>query len=101
MPIIYYPLFFGITGAVQGLSTAESTERARGSFVPLTVRNWKFWIPAQYCQFAFLAEQWQVPYTCGMGLIWNVILSAAAGSARTEPEPQGADRSGEAKPKKA
>ena len=31
--------------------------------------NWKFWIPAQLAQFAFLGEEWQVPYTCVMGLV--------------------------------
>jgi len=85
VPIVYYPLFFGITGAVQGLSAEESLARARSRFVSLTLRNWQFWIPVQFVQFNYLPEEWQVPYTCAMGLVWNVILSAAAGSAR-EPE---------------
>ena len=85
VPVVYYPLFFSITGAVQGLTVDESLERAREKFVALTVRNWMFWIPAQYCQFAFFPEEWQVPYTCIMGLVWNVILSALAGSAKEAP----------------
>ena len=85
VPIIYYPLFFGVTGAVQGLAATESLARARANFVSLTLRNWKFWIPAQLAQFAFLGEEWQVPYTCVMGLVWNIILSAAAGEARAPP----------------
>ena len=85
VPIIYYPLFFGVTGAVQGLTASASLARARANFVSLTLRNWKFWIPAQLAQFAFLGEEWQVPYTCVMGLVWNIILSAAAGEARAPP----------------
>ena len=85
VPIVYYPLFFGVTGAVQGLTATESLARARANFVSLTLRNWKFWIPAQLAQFAFLGEEWQVPYTCVMGLVWNIILSAAAGEARAPP----------------
>ena len=73
VPAIYYPLFFGVTGAVQGLSATESLARARANFVSLTLRNWKFWIPAQLAQFAFLGEEWQVPYTCVMGLVWNIL----------------------------
>ena len=73
---------------MQGLSAADSVERARSSFVDLTVRNWKFWIPAQLAQFALLPEEWQVPYTCAMGLVWNIILSAAAGSATAAPATQ-------------
>lgn len=82
VPLVYYPLFFSITGAVQGLTKEQSLTRAKKNFVDLTLRNWRFWIPAQYVQFAFLSVEWQVPYTCAMGLVWNVILSAAAGSAR-------------------
>jgi len=82
VPIVYYPLFFGITGAVQGLSLKDSLARARASFLDLTLRNWKFWIPAQLVQFYLLPIDLQVPFTCVMGLVWNVILSAAAGAAR-------------------
>ena len=82
VPIVYYPLFFSVTGAVQGLTVSESIERAKGSFVHLTLRNWKFWIPAQVAQFACLPLELQVPYTCAMGLVWNIILSMAAGRAR-------------------
>jgi protein Mpv17 len=32
VPIVYYPLFFGITGAVQGLSLTESLARARAQW---------------------------------------------------------------------
>ena len=82
VPVIYYPLFFSITGAVQGLTVPESIERAKRSFVPLTLRNWKFWMPAQVVQFAYLPLELQVPFTCVMGLVWNVILSVAAGRAK-------------------
>ena len=82
VPVVYYPLFFAVTGAVQGLTAEQSLARARSQFLSLTLRNWKFWVPAQFCQFAFLDLEWQVPYTCIMGLVWNVILSAWAGDAR-------------------
>ena len=85
VPIVYYPLFFAITGAVQGLTIDGSLERARDRFVPLTLRNWAFWIPAQFVQFAFVDEPLQVPFTCAMGLVWNVILSSLAGSAAPAP----------------
>ena len=78
---------------MQGLSGDESLQRAKDNFASLTVRNWKFWIPAQLVQFALLPEELQVPYTCAMGLVWNVILSVAAGSAR-EPAPVVAEQVG-------
>ena len=86
VPVIYYPLFFSVTGALQGLSAWESLQRARSQFIPLTLRNWVFWVPAQVAQFALLPEELQVPYTCVMGLVWNIILSSQAGDARAEDE---------------
>ena len=89
VPFLYYPLFFGVTGAVQGLDLDQSMARAKGQFVDLQAKNWAFWLPAQFYQFTFLPIEAQVPYTCVMGLVWNVILSAIAGSARPalEQEP--------------
>ena len=84
IPIVYYPLFFGITGYVQNLDSEASLARAKAQFTTLCVRNWKFWIPANFLQFCLLPGEWQVPYTCAMGFIWNVILSASAGDARVE-----------------
>ena len=84
IPIVYYPLFFGITGYVQNLDTEASLTRAKTQFTTLCVRNWKFWVPANFLQFCLLPNEWQVPYTCAMGFIWNVILSASAGDARVE-----------------
>lgn len=81
VPIVYYPLFFAMTGAVQGLSGTESVQRARENFLPLMKRNLQFWLPVQYVQFAFVAPEWQVTYVAVLGLVWNVILSALAGSA--------------------
>ena len=84
IPIVYYPLFFGITGYVQNLDTEASLQRAKTQFTTLCIRNWKFWVPANFLQFCLLPNEWQVPYTCAMGFIWNVILSASAGDARVE-----------------
>ena len=78
IPTLYYPLFFAITGAVRGLSVDASIERARNNFAPLMERNLKFWLPVQFAQFFYIAEEWQVTYVCVAGLVWNVILSLIA-----------------------
>ena len=88
VPFVYYPLFFAITGAVQGLTPERSFQRAKQIVVGLTLKNWAFWIPVQMLQFFFLPLDLQVPYTCVMGLVWNVILSALAGNACAVPEPK-------------
>jgi hypothetical protein len=87
VPVVYYPLFFAVTGAVQGLDFDASVRRAREKFLPLMKRNLVYWIPVQYVQFAYVPAEWQVPYICMAGLLWNVILSAIAGRAEECPMP--------------
>jgi len=90
IPVFYYPLFFSLTGAVQGLTMEENIVRAKESIVSLLKRNWSFWIPVQYFQFGFVDEPLQIPFLCLAGLVWTCILSASAGSVRSfeEEEPE-------------
>jgi protein Mpv17 len=83
IPTLYYPFFFAVTGAVQGLSPQETLERAKTTFVPLMTRNLVFWIPVQFGVFLTIPDQaTQIPVLIGFGLIWTVILSVLAGSAK-------------------
>ena len=45
VPFLYYPVFFTLTGAVQGLSVEGAMQRAKENFLPLMQRNLLFWIP--------------------------------------------------------
>jgi protein Mpv17 len=84
IPIIYYPLFFLTTGFLQNLSWFEIFDRASKKFKTLLKRNWLFWIPVQYIQFRFIAEPFQIPFLCIVGLVWTFILSISTGSVKTE-----------------
>ncbi|KAL3774209.1 hypothetical protein ACHAW5_008534 [Stephanodiscus triporus] len=83
IPTVYYPVFYAVTGAVQGLTMSETIQRAKDTFVPLMKRNLVFWIPVQFIAFAFVDEDLQIPILIGCGLIWTIILSITAGSVRT------------------
>ena len=80
IPTVYYPVFYAVTGAVQGLTMNESIQRAKDTFVPLMKRNLLFWIPVQFGTFAFIEENLQIPILIACGLIWTIILSITAGS---------------------
>lgn len=82
VPFIYMPLFFVVTGAIS-LSVEESIERARRLYFPLLLRNYAFWLPAQFIQFSLVDPEWQVPYICAASLLWNVVLSSVSGRAAT------------------
>ena len=59
MPLVYYPLFFSLTGLVQGLTAQETLARAKEKFLPLVGRNLQFWLPVQIVQFEFVPEELQ------------------------------------------
>lgn len=82
IPTLYYPFFYAITGAVQGLTLEQTITRAKETFVPLMKRNLQFWIPVQFFAFAFVEENLQIPILIVCGLVWTIILSIAAGSAK-------------------
>lgn len=82
IPIAYYPVFFAVTGAVQGLTVKETVDRAKSSFWSLMLRNWCFWIPLQFAIFGFVPdEDAQISILIACGLVWTVILSVLAGAA--------------------
>lgn len=86
VPFIYYPVFFTFTGLVQGLSLADTFARARRDYLKCWSKNLQFWIPMQYYMFGYLGQQWQIPFSCVMGIVWSTILSAFAGAADNNKE---------------
>lgn len=82
IPFIYYPVFFSLTGYIQGLSIDATIERASTTIIPLLKRNWTFWLPVQYFQFGYVDEPLQIPFLCVVGLAWTFILSIFAGSVK-------------------
>jgi len=82
VPFLYYPAFFTISGAIQGLSKSAAWSRALENFVPLMKRNLLFWIPVQFIQFGYIQEDLQIPFLSCAGLAWTFILSVYAGSAK-------------------
>jgi len=84
IPTLYYPVFYAVTGAVQGLTIDQTVQRAKDTFIPLMKRNLLFWIPLQFGAFGFIQEELQIPVLIFLGLIWTVILSVSAGAVNSE-----------------
>lgn len=80
IPLLYYPIFYSVTGVVQSLTVEETLIRAKETFVPLMKRNLLFWIPVQFCAFYFVEENLQIPVLTACGLVWTIILSLSAGN---------------------
>merc|ERR1712194_109726 len=56
IPTVYYPVFFMITGIIQGLTFQENLDRAKTTFIPSMKRNLLFWIPVQFIAFAYIPQ---------------------------------------------
>jgi hypothetical protein len=83
VPFLYYPAFFALTGAIQGLTPSGAFTRAKENFLPLMKRNLLFWVPVQFVQFGYIQEDLQIPFLSMCGLVWTFILSMTAGNAKT------------------
>ena len=79
-PVVYYPLFYAITGPAQSLSVRETVERAKASYATILGWNSCFWVPVQLGQFALVPARYKVPYICLAAFVWNIILSTFYGS---------------------
>mmetsp|Transcript_20411 Transcript_20411/g.58571 ORF Transcript_20411/g.58571 Transcript_20411/m.58571 type:complete len:350 (-) Transcript_20411:95-1144(-) len=86
VPFLYMPLFFALTGYMAGLTQEESLDRAKQMYGQILVRNYWYWLPVQFVQFALIAPEWQIPYVCGASLIWTIILSSASSATATPAE---------------
>lgn len=103
IPLCYYPIFLLTVPALRaagGFDFArifnpgaypevaqfkeELTEQVLGRLPATLVRNWAFWLPVQFVQFAFIPKDLQVTYCAGFGVIWNVILSWSTMSSADE-----------------
>lgn len=82
VPGLYYPIFFTFTGFIQGLSLSQSASRMKRQFFPCWKRNLMFWIPTQMVLFGLVAEKWQIPFACLMGMLWSVLLSKTVGNSK-------------------
>lgn len=78
--------FFAWSMSLQGQMSAYFPKLERDLY-PTLQRGWKFWIPAASVNFAVVPVRFQVLYMSCCSIVWNYILSQAAGMAL--PEAQG------------
>ena len=76
IPLLYYPLFFLLSGLSRGMGLQSTFMDARRNYVPFILSNWRFWLPVQAVLFACVSAEFLVLATCLAGVVWNFILSS-------------------------
>ena len=82
--------FFAWTFALQG-KMSEYPEKIRRDALPTLKRGWAFWVPAASVNFAVVPLRFQVLYMSCCSIVWNYILSTAAGK-NNQPAPVAAKK---------
>lgn len=77
-PVVYVPLFFGVSAAARGWDAAALRQRARDDFAAVVRSVWTFWTPVTVFTFAALPLRQQAVFFAGVGLVWNAVLSYVA-----------------------
>lgn len=87
-PAVYFPLFYGLQGAVNSAAAADGAPlrglmdglvRCRQNLAEDCVAAWVVWAPVQLVNFAVVARYWRAPFVSVTGLLWTAYLSATRG----------------------
>ena len=87
-PVVYFPLFYGIQGAVNPSTSCDSTfeglsvglSKCRENMWPDCTAAWTLWGPVQLANFAFVPRHWRAPFVSLTGFAWTAYLSTTRGS---------------------
>ena len=71
---LFVPSFFTMLSLLQG-NVQELPQQLQNEWWKTVQVNWTLWIPAQMVNFRFVPLQYQVLFSNGVGLIWNIYLS--------------------------
>ena len=100
VPTLYYPFFFGWTGAIRGSTLGESMEKMKDSMPRVLFQNWSIWLPAQAVQFAMVPPSYHILYVSAVGLVWSSVLSYTTSGSIAQPAVAGAEEGCDAEAEK-
>ena len=82
-PAVYFPLFYGIQGAVDPRSSvAEGMGKWRQNLSE-DCSAALVWAPVQVFNFGVLPVHWRAPFISGAGFLWTAFLSATRGGVKS------------------
>jgi len=107
-PFVYYPMFYGIQGALNPQQLADVVSTCEGA-VPKVVAGllaglgrWTHnmredcaaavvvWAPVQLANFSLVPRHWRAPFVSATGLMWTAYLSASRGATAKASTPAAA-----------
>ncbi|GBG00328.1 hypothetical protein Rsub_13098 [Raphidocelis subcapitata] len=86
-PFCYFPVFYGLKGAVEGRPLASTWGKYKADLWDNCKALWTIWVPAQLVNFAFVPRHLRIPYVAGVSFAWTVVLSAMRGALKDGAAP--------------
>lgn len=88
-PAVYFPLFYGIQGAVDPRSTVAEGMRKWWQNLSEDCSAALVWAPVQVFNFGLLPIHWRAPFISGAGFLWTAFLSARRGGVKKSTSLEG------------
>jgi hypothetical protein len=68
--------FFILINCLEGKGVEQGVTDIQEKFLMTMIVNWKLWIPANFANFYFVPNMYQVLFANCISLVYNVCLSA-------------------------
>lgn len=78
-PIMYFPAFYLLRGAMAGEAPTESLGKYKSDVWVNLKALWMVWVPAQLVNFSMVPMHLRIPFVAGVSFAWTVILSVLRG----------------------
>eukprot|EP00747_Dinoflagellata_sp_TGD_P073890 gnl/TRDRNA2_/TRDRNA2_158107_c0_seq4.p2 gnl/TRDRNA2_/TRDRNA2_158107_c0~~gnl/TRDRNA2_/TRDRNA2_158107_c0_seq4.p2 ORF type:complete len:134 (-),score=11.96 gnl/TRDRNA2_/TRDRNA2_158107_c0_seq4:143-544(-) len=77
-PFFYLPIFFVVTGALEGLNIDQAFARLQTKWWPSLRACWFLYVPAMGLNFGIVPAHFRVLFCNVVNLIWNIIIDFVA-----------------------
>lgn len=86
-PLVYFPAFYTLKGAVEGRPIAETYDKYRADLWENCKALWMIWVPAQMVNFTVVPLHLRIPFVAAVSFAWTVVISVMRGTLDSRQQP--------------
>lgn len=80
----FIAIFFTSALTLDGKNFNEIMTKLKEEWATTVQANWSIWTPAQFINFRFIVQKYQVLFSNCIGVVWNIYLSYATYNKRND-----------------